>query len=238
MGACNAGLTCFPQPEPVNGVCLTSSSVANIMGGGGAGGTDASGDSPLLLTDGGGANDGTGVGVTDGPPTSDAPVTSETGGGDAPATSTNLITNGNFSSGTTNWTLQNGAGSAAVAAGSGQLCITGITSSVLLTWPTTGVPGAALTGGASYTFSYMAMATVPLTVDAKVGETNSPYTADFETATGMDAVTATLSPFTHTFTEPAAGDTSAGIAFTIPQTGNVPAGETTVCFANVSLVQN
>jgi hypothetical protein len=235
MGTCNTGLTCFGQPSPINGVCLTESSLAALIASGGTGGMDASGDSPLLLTDGGGANDGTGV--TDAPQTSDTPVvTSEAGGNDTGSPSTNLITNGNFSNGTTDWTLQNGAGTAAVA--SGQLCITGITSSVLLTWPTTGVPGAALTAGASYTFSYMAMATVPLTVDAKVGETNSPYNPDYDTPTGSDAVTTTLSPFTHTFTEPAAGDTSAGIAFTIPQGGTVPGGETQVCFANVSLVQN
>jgi hypothetical protein len=234
MGACNAGYTCFKQPSPVNGVCLASSTVPNTTGSGGAVGSDASGDSPSLLTDGGApANDG--AGVTDGPQTSDAPPTSEAGGNDTGSTSTNLITNGNFSNGTTDWTLQNGAGTAAVA--SGQLCVTGITSSVLLTWPTTGVPGAALTAGASYTFSYMAMATVPLTVDAKVGETNTPYNADFDTTAGMDAVTTTLTTFTHTFTE-GPGDTSAGIAFTIPQGGSVPAGETMVCFANVSLAQN
>jgi hypothetical protein len=99
--------------------------------------------------------------------------------------------------------------------------------------------GAPLVGGASYTFSYEAMATVPLTVDAKIGMTAVPYTADFETVAGDDLVTTSLVTFTHTWTEGAAGDTSAGVAFTIPQApGNVPSGETQVCFANVRLVQN
>src|SRR5580704_8206933 len=143
MGTCNTGLTCFPQPSPINGVCLTSSSVANIMGGGGTGGTDASGDSPLLLTDSGGANDGTGVGVTDGPQMSDTPVTSESGGGDAPATSTNLITNGNFSSGTMMWGTV--SGSATLAVTGGQLCLTSITPNVILAWPQpSGTAGPAL----------------------------------------------------------------------------------------------
>jgi hypothetical protein len=236
MGLCNTGLTCFKQPEPINGVCLTSSSVANFTGGGGTGGTDASGDSPLLLTDSGGANDGPGVGVTDGPPTSDAPVASETGGGDAPATSTNLITNGNFSSGTTNWATKNGTASMNIVGG--QLCVSGITTNVLLSWQLgDGTMGPALVGGASYTFSYGAMATGPLMIDAKVGEALSPYTPDFDTAPGADSVPASLMMFTHMFTEPAAGDTGAGVAFEIPATGSAPAGDT-VCFANVSLVQN
>lgn len=131
------------------------------------------------------------------------------------------------------WQTQNGT--ATLGGTGGQLCVMGITTNVQLTWPAAG-SGATLTGGASYTFSYSALATVGLTVDAKVGQTVSPYTADFESAT--DAVPTTLQAFTHTFNEPAAGDTSAGVAFTIPQTGNVPAGETQVCFENVSLVQN
>jgi hypothetical protein len=195
---------------------------------------DASGDSPLPVTDGAGGNDG--AGLTDSPQTNDVLVASETGGGDTASPSTNLITNGNFASGTAMWGTV--SGSATLGATGGQLCLTGITPNVQLAWPQpSGTAGPALVGGASYTFSYMAMATVPLTIDAKVGETNSPYTADFETTTG-DAVTATLTPFTHTFTEGAAGDTSAGLAFTVPQTGSVPTGETKVCFANVSLVQN
>jgi hypothetical protein len=239
---CNAGLQCIAQPSPVNGVCLTPAGVAALSGGGSGGsggsGLDApSGDAPnLSLADSaGGGSGGAGNADAQSTPIPEAGITDT-----APA-STNLITNGNFSSGTSMWGTV--SGSAALAVTGGQLCLTDIDPNVQLAWPQpSGTAGPALVAGASYTLSYMAMATVPLTIDAKVGETNSPYTADYETTTGTDPVTATLTSFTHTFTE-GTGDTSAGLAFTIPQevgnvAGNVPTGETQICFANVSLVKN
>jgi hypothetical protein len=112
-------------------------------------------------------------------------------------------------------------------------------NNVQLAWPQGGGTPFALTAGTSYTFSYQAMATVPVTIDAKVGYTMPNYTADFETAAGAgDAVGTSLTSFTHTWMEMSGGDTSTGLAFTIPQSGDEPTGETQICFANVSLVQN
>jgi hypothetical protein len=96
--------------------------------------------------------------------------------------------------------------------------------------------GTPIMGADSYTLKYtaFAMAGGNLTVNAKIGQTMSPYTADFST---NDNVTAGPTPFTHMFTPSSGDDPSAGIAFTIPQTGNVTSA-TTVCFQNVSLIQN
>jgi hypothetical protein len=205
--------------------------VSHGSGGVGGSGGSASGGSGGASGGAGGSGDSGGGG---------AGGTSDSGGGGAGgaggASNGNLITNGDFSNGSTDWQTQDGSGTINVSGG--QLCVTGINTSVLLTWPVGG-NGAALTGGASYTFTYSAMATVPLTVDAKVGETNSPYTADFDTPSGSDAVTTSFMTFTHMFTESSSGDTSAGVAFTLAQgPTNVPSGETQVCFQNISLVQN
>ena len=101
-----------------------------------------------------------------------------------------------------------------------------------------GMGGASLLGADTYTLAYTAFSMTGgnVTIDAKVGQTMQPFTADFETTGAGDAVTAAPTPFTHTFT-PNYSDPSAGIAFTIPQTGNVNA-TTTVCFEKVSLAQN
>jgi hypothetical protein len=88
-----------------------------------------------------------------------------------------------------------------------------------------------LAAGASYTFTYKARATPPLMVDAKVGLSMMPYTADFDAK--MEAVTTPLQTFTHPFTAPQA-DTSAGIAFTFAAGG---AGNQ-VCFQSVGLFAN
>jgi hypothetical protein len=151
---------------------------------------------------------------------------------------TNLVVNGNFSMGQTDWAIVSGTGT--ISTPTGQLCVAVATGQMaILGWPeSAGANGPALSPGASYTLSYMAMATAAVTVDAKVGHTSAPYTADFETPTGSDAVTTSFSTFTHTFTAPSApAETSAGIAFTIPQTGQLAAADT-VCLENVSLVEN
>jgi hypothetical protein len=88
-----------------------------------------------------------------------------------------------------------------------------------------------LTSGTAYTFSYKAMATQAVSVDAKIGESNAPYTADFESMS--DAVTTSAQTFAHTFT-PSQSDTSAGVAFAF--TAGSAANQ--VCFQSVSLHAN
>jgi hypothetical protein len=263
-GTCSTGLTCYAQPAPINGVCL---SPINVGGSGGSGGTGAGGSGGTGGAGGSGGSGGTaGAGGSGGSAggtagaggsggsggSADAGGSGGTAGaggsGGSGGSSGNLVTNGNFASGTTDWGTINGT--ATIGVTGTQLCVSGITTNVQLAWPQGGGTPFALTAGASYTLSYSAMATVPLTIDAKVGYTMPGYTADFETSgspacsapstcdPGGDMVGTSLTPFTHTWTEMTGGDTSTGLAFTLPQTGNVPSGETQVCFANVSVVQN
>jgi hypothetical protein len=147
---------------------------------------------------------------------------------------TNLITAGNFPQGTTLWAITSGPGTLAVDGGSG--CVTlngGGEVASTLGWPApVGTPGLQLSPSASYTFSYSAEANSLVTIEAKVGQTTTPYVALFDTKT--DIVGTSLSSFTHPFTTPssASEDMSIGLAFVLPQVTNV------VCFENVSLVQN
>jgi hypothetical protein len=119
------------------------------------------------------------------------------------------------------------------AYGTNDWCLTGTSGGSGLGWPNTGTSTATLTAGASYTFSYTVqrMAGTVTTIDAKVGSNVSPYTADFENT--MDAVTATATTNTHTWTEMAAGDTTTGVAFVLTGTS-----ADQVCISNVSLTKN
>jgi hypothetical protein len=151
----------------------------------------------------------------------------------------NVVTNGDFSMGTMYWSTVAGNGAFTVNNGMGCVAVPANGNSTL-GWPEapnpTGVP---LTAGASYTLKYTAVSMLGgnVSVDAKVGQTMQPYNADFETsANNGDPVTAASATFTHTFTAMNA-DSSAGIAFAVPQMGSVTPA-TTVCFQNVSLVQN
>jgi hypothetical protein len=137
------------------------------------------------------------------------------------------------------WAIVSGNGTP--TATNGSLCVFVSTSATaILGWPEPqGTPGPALTPGASYTFTYMAQATPAISVDAKVGHSMSPYTADFETPLGGDPVTASFTTFTHTFMAPTSpAETSAGIAFAIPASGVAASPGAQVCFKNVNLVQN
>jgi hypothetical protein len=175
------------------------------------------------------ADAGSEMRVADAGPEVDAPEN------EADATGPNLITNGDFSMGTSYWVpMPMADGMLATHSGPPpQLCVAVPSGEmVVLAW----TPGVMLSSGATYTFTYSAMATPAVTVDAKVGHSSSPYTADFETQSGSDAVSTSFSTFVHSFTAPTNPvETSAGIAFGIPQAGNVGAAET-VCFEEVSLV--
>jgi hypothetical protein len=101
-------------------------------------------------------------------------------------------------------------------------------------WPPVGATNPSpvnLAVGASYTFSYTARTegAYTISVQAKVGESMTPYTADFQT---NDMVGSTATGFSHTFTA-TTGDTSAGLSFYFYDLPNE-----TVCFSNVSLVAN
>ncbi len=158
---------------------------------------------------------------------------------DSVAPGTNLVTNGDFSMGQNHWAIVAGNGSITTPVG-GQLCVSVASNNMaVLGWPEPpNTPGIPLSAGASYTLTYSAMASAAVTVDAKVGHTTSPYATDFDTQTNSDAVTPSFNTFTHPFTAPTnPAETSAGLAFAIPQSGNVSSAEM-VCFESVSLVEN
>jgi hypothetical protein len=242
---------CYPNSGMNNGLCQTPlvCVMNTCIAPTGAGGDDASGgstpdgsspspdattmaDSSKPPSEGGSSPDAT-QGTMDGAQPMDGGQMTEAGG---PA---NVVTNGDFSvstSGQTYWGVVAGNGTLTISNGMGCVAVPA-NSNATLGWPeapnTMGTP---ILAADSYTLKYTAFAMTGgnLTVNAKIGQTMSPYTADYST---NDNVTAGPTPFTHTFTPSSGDDSSAGIAFMIPQTGNVT-GPTTVCFQNVSLVQN
>ena len=149
----------------------------------------------------------------------------------------NLITNGNFTDATTDWGVV--AGTATISIVGGDLCVAvtaaNEATTVVLGWPEPeGTAGAPLSATGSYTFSFNAHTTTrtAVTVDATVGDTVAPYLpVDFESA--GDRVTNAAATFAHTFTPASGADSSAGVSFSF--TSNVAQS---VCFANVSLVEN
>jgi hypothetical protein len=165
------------------------------------------------------------------------PADASAGDSSTMSSGANLITNGDFSQGTTMWGIVSGTAGTLMASAN-ELCVPLTGGSPQLGWPEpSGTQGPALTGEASYTLSYaVRAASANATVDVKVGHSVSPYDTDFDTANTAsmtDAVTTTLKTYTHTFTVPEAGDTSAGLAFTINSATNQ-----NVCFQAVSLVAN
>lgn len=212
---CNAGL-----------VCSANQCIQSI---GACGPTDAQAPVDAASSDDGSVAPDSGSPPSDdgGSSVTDAPAADES----TPTPGTNLITNGDFSQGQTLWGLV--SGSAPIAVNNGELCVTlSANSGVTLAWPQQAtMPAPVLSMSASYTFSYKARASqMPVTVDAKVGHTESPFTADFET--GNDGVTTSLQTFTHMFTPPQ-DDSSTGLAFSFSS----PVMQD-VCFQSVSLVQN
>ena len=139
-------------------------------------------------------------------------------GGSGPGN--NLIANGDFSSGATNWHTESGTGN---VNGSGAYCVSSPGGSTLVGYAAPTGTMLSLSGPYKLTFQ----ASGAGTVHVKVGMAVSPYNADYE---GNSSVNGTLQTFTHTFT---ANDNNAGIAFTF-----MNAGTSTVCLDNVTLVSN
>jgi hypothetical protein len=150
---------------------------------------------------------------------------------DAPGGSTNLITDGDFSGNAYAWLIDSGYNATGGVVGS-EFCLTlGSQQVGGIGWPTANVTPLNLQPNATYTFSYtsrLAAGSVNF-VQAKVGQSSPPYTADFQID---DPVSQTPAVMTHAFTEGPAGDTSGGISLFL--TG-AAGGE--VCFSNVQLVR-
>ena len=180
--------------------------------GGGTGGTSGS-------TNGGqpsGGDGGSGGSTSGG-------TASGTGGATGGGTGTNLITNGDFSNGDTNWNHDGASASHTVTDGvwCGQFLIHSVR--IIAGWPDDTSQALSLSG--EYTFSFKMSLSGSATILAKIGRAVSPYTTDFQI---MVAPGETLTTFSYTVP---INDPQAGVAFDI--TGNSP--PTTVCIDDVVL---
>ena len=189
----------------------------------GTGGSPATGGSP-----GTGGTTGTGG---NGPGTGG---TSATGGspgtGGNPAN--NLIANGDFSQGDTNWGVPNGSPTSK-GVQNGQYCITlsSSTGEVIVGWGGA-TTSANLSAGVNYTLSYQASASAGLSeFDVHIGQAVGSFNLDKDL--GNDNVGTSLGTITHMFSLSSA-DSQAGVAFLIKASG----GSSTVCIDNVSLTAN
>jgi cobalamin biosynthesis Mg chelatase CobN len=246
---CNGNLVC------TNNVCVTGSgnaassaassetSAASTASTAGASSASSGGASSTSSESSNGSSQGS-EGESDGAASSSSASGGQGDGGSSSSsastsTGNNLIVNGDFSQGTAMWGIVYGSGTINVTGG--ELCATlSANQKAVLAWPQpAGTAGVSLGASVSYTLSYSARVQAgqgtpaPVGVDAKVGQTAPPNTADFETqASSPDNVTPSSQTFTHTFT-PAMADSSAGVAFTFQ-----PTVAEDVCFQNVQLVQN
>ena len=144
----------------------------------------------------------------------------------------NLITNGDFSDGSTNWQITQADIGVTFGMSAGSYCVSLPSySEAYFGWGNS-LTSVAIAASYGYTFSYTVSSSDSLySFQAKIGHTVTPYTVVYSTTT--DSPGPTPSTFTHNFT-PASSDTSAGIAFYLYaySTG------ATVCFDDVSLVRH
>lgn len=196
---------------------------AGGSGGGaaGGGGAGASGGS----AGGGAGGKGGGVGGTAG---------SAGGAGGTPLPPPNLIVNGDFSNGLTDWKITLDAGSL-MNSGilNGQLCVTfGAYTTITLGWPSDTTTVFALQTGTTYRLSYEADTTIGLAGwEVQVGQGVAPYT-QIDFMTQADVPGGQLATFTHTFT-PTVAEPQGGFAF------NIVSGASSgmvVCVDNVLLI--
>ena len=213
-----AGTTGSAGDIGVAGTTGTSGSAGTT---GGAGTTGSAGTSGSAGTTGAAGTSGN-AGTTGTAGTSGGAGTS----GDAGSSGMNLVTNGDFSGGSTDWHVE-GGGTLEVM--NGQLCVSGWNTASLLGWASGGAP-VTLSQGVPYRLSYQASASAgSAMMHVKIGLADPPYTADHEADVTLSS---SLQSFMHMFT-PAQNDARTGIAFTF--SGN--ANNNRICLDNVSIVR-
>ncbi|HSY38002.1 MAG TPA: hypothetical protein VLA79_00700 [Polyangia bacterium] len=232
---CDQDLACADLGNG-NTQCVTTAGTGGTPGTGGSvatGGTPGTGGSSA--TGGSPGTGGNGPGTGGSSATGGSPGTGGNPGTGGGSSGTNLIVNGDFSQGDTNWGVPNG-NPTSKGVQNGQYCITLNNGSgqVILGWGGTAV-SANLAANANYTLSFQASATSSLSgfdthigsaVPVPAGSSNYPLDKDV----GNDTIGTGLQTFTHMFSLTSA-DPQAGVAFLI----SVSTGTSTVCVDNVSL---
>jgi hypothetical protein len=213
-GTGDAGTTGAAGDVGTTGTAGTTGSGGDTSPTGTAGTSGDAGTSGTAGTTGGA---GTGeAGTSGGAGTTGSAGTTGAGG---TGSGNNLIENGDFSGGATNWHTESGNGNV----NNGAYCVGSPGGATLVGYAAPAGTMLSLSGSYKLTFQ----ASGGGTVHVKVGMAVSPYTADYE---GNSSVNSSPQTFTHMFT---ANDNNAGIAFTF-----MNAGTSTVCLDNVTLVQN
>jgi hypothetical protein len=234
---CDQGLSCASIGNNGENECVSTGSGTGGMtgsggttGGGGnvaAGGSTGSGGSS---TSGSGGTAATGGSTGSG----GSPSTGGSTGSGGSSPGNNLITNGDFSQGMTDWGIPNGSPTSS-GVENGQFCVTLGSGSVIVGWGDSST-SFNLMANVSYTLSYQVSTTSPLgSFDVHVGEVVSPYTQDYP-SNGQpigDNPSNNMQTFTHMFSV-TNGDSQAGLAFVL-SAGN---GSPKVCIDNVSVTQN
>ena len=224
---CDQGLSCADLGGGKT-VCVTTSGTGGSTatggtpgtgGGVGTGGVPGTGGTGPGTGGNGTGTGGNGTGTGGTPATGGSPGT-----GGNPAN--NLLANGDFSQGATNWHFENGAANVS----NGQYCTTSINSSALFGWQNMS-SALSLTNGQSYTLSYRASGSNSAVLHIKVAHAVSPYTPDDYETNPDDQLTGSLQTFTHTFTPTMGNDDNTGVAFFVMAGQNI-------CIAGVSLVPN
>lgn len=222
----NSGVSGSGQPDngsgtggAASGEGASGTAGSTEPGGGAGGGAAGTGGSPATSGNGGaGASDqpsGGGAG--------DNGVGGMSGGGP------NLIANGDFSQGSTNWHFEQGT----AAVDSGHYCTSAITGSgmnpPLFGWQNDGTP-LSLAGGQRYTLTYRASGSAGAALHAKVSHAMTPWTPIDYDAAADDQLSSTLQTFTHSFT-PSSADDNAGMVFIVKSGQDI-------CIADVTLTAN
>lgn len=202
---------------------------AETDGSASSGGTE----SPAVTSEGVHGQSGTGPGATDGAATTDGASTTDsaatTDEGSSAASlpvGVNLLTNGDFSDGREEWTVESGnyAGFGQVDSSDGMICVRGFgASQVVVGWPRDARDALVLPGG-RYTFAFRVQGDGGR-LWAKVGHAYEPYQTLFEVEwTGDNDA---WSAQEHAVTLDS--DDAVGVAFTIQANGE------TVCLDDASL---
>jgi hypothetical protein len=226
---CDQGLACANTGNSQNECVSTGSGTGGTTGSGGdtgsggsvaSGGSTGSGGSSSGGATGSGGNASTGGSTGSGGSSSGG----TTGAGGSPGN--NLVVNGDFSQGDTNWHFENGTASV----NGSQYCASTINSGALFGWQNMTAP-LMLSGSTSYKLSYQASGQNNAVLHVKVAHAVSPFTPDDYETSPDDQIGSSLQTFTHTFNPGAGDDSNTGIAFFVM-------GGQNICIANVVLTQN